>query len=67
MEIGRNTGECAQFVTLGIQQEKIQKVEHWNSMHVTFNLPNNQQLRDLGILSTQIEGEGVINLAFAQN
>ncbi|KAM4033259.1 nuclear receptor coactivator 6 isoform 2-T3 [Anomaloglossus baeobatrachus] len=68
------------LITMESNQLKLRKVEPWNSVRVTFNIPreaaerlrllaqgNNQQLRDLGILSVQIEGEGAINLVLPQN
>uniref|UniRef100_A0A3Q3LJA4 Nuclear receptor coactivator 6 TRADD-N domain-containing protein n=1 Tax=Labrus bergylta TaxID=56723 RepID=A0A3Q3LJA4_9LABR len=68
------------MLDMGPDRLQPQHVEPWNSVRVTFNIPrdaaerlrllaqnNQQQLRDLGILSVQIEGEGAINVAVGPN
>uniref|UniRef100_A0A665UCI0 Nuclear receptor coactivator 6 n=1 Tax=Echeneis naucrates TaxID=173247 RepID=A0A665UCI0_ECHNA len=68
------------MLDMGAEKLQPQRVEPWNSVRVTFNIPrdaaerlrllaqnNQQQLRDLGILSVQIEGEGAINVAMGPN
>lgn len=68
------------ILDMGTERLQPQHVEPWNSVRVTFNIPreaaerlrllaqnNQQQLRDLGILSVQIEGEGAINVVPGPN
>ncbi|XP_066266819.1 collagen alpha-1(I) chain-like isoform X3 [Branchiostoma lanceolatum] len=65
-----------QMAQKGEQEVKVSRVQPWNSVRVTFNIPRsaaqrlqqlaetrNQQLRDLGILAVQVEGhqEVVLN------
>uniref|UniRef100_A0A8C6TBN0 Nuclear receptor coactivator 6 TRADD-N domain-containing protein n=1 Tax=Neogobius melanostomus TaxID=47308 RepID=A0A8C6TBN0_9GOBI len=68
------------ILDMDMERLQPQHVEPWNSVRVTFNIPreaaerlrllaqnNQQQLRDLGILSVQIEGEGAINVVPGPN
>ncbi|KAM9296477.1 nuclear receptor coactivator 6 [Gastrophryne carolinensis] len=79
-KLGKILNGVPELINMESVQLKLRKVEPWNSVRVTFSIPreaaerlrllaqgNNQQLRDLGILSVQIEGEGAINIALAQN
>ncbi|XP_035692882.1 nuclear receptor coactivator 6-like [Branchiostoma floridae] len=62
-----------QMAQKGEQEVKVSRVQPWNSVRVTFNIPRsaaqrlqqlaetrNQQLRDLGILAVQVEGQCLI-------
>ena len=66
------------FSAAGQRKLVLKKVEPWNSVRVTFNIPKDaavrlkqlaeqgsQTLRELGVLAVQIEGDRVISLTIA--